>query len=70
MLRTAKALATQAVKFANIDIPVNVQVARQGDQLIFTGPLGVNRLGIGYRAAIIGRSQAQTYRTRFCAVGS
>ena len=46
MQRAAKTLTSQAIKTAHIDIPATVQVARQAEQLIFTGPLGVTRLGL------------------------
>ena len=46
MQRTLKAVTSQAVRHTTIDIPASVQVARQADQLVFSGPLGTTRLGL------------------------
>ncbi|KAK9806564.1 hypothetical protein WJX73_001759 [Symbiochloris irregularis] len=37
---------SQALKFANITVPASVQVIREADQLIFSGPLGTTSLGL------------------------
>ena len=46
MQRVARALTPQLIKTASIDIPSTVQVTKQGEQLIFNGPLGTTRLGL------------------------
>ena len=46
MQRLSKKLIPQALKTVQIDIPASVQVAKQAGQLVFTGPLGTNRLGL------------------------
>ena len=45
--RAARTLAKEAVKQIAIEVPPSVQIAREADQLIFSGPLGTSRLGLG-----------------------
>ncbi len=43
LLRSAAAIAKKAVQHASITVPPNVQIAKQADQLVISGPLGTNR---------------------------
>ena len=43
LLRSAAAIAKKVVQHASITVPPNVQIAKQADQLIISGPLGTNR---------------------------
>lgn len=46
MQRSFKGLTSQALKHASLEIPASVQVTKQADQLVFSGPLGTTRLGL------------------------